>query len=116
MADNIPTCAWLGKSGKRYPYYILPLPAMFNPHQPGNYIYTKINPANNKWTPIYIGHGDLATNVNPNHPMTGCIALKGATHVHVHSEAVEENRVAEVKDLLAMYTNAFAPNGCNPKT
>jgi len=112
MADNIPTCLWLGKSGTQYSYYVLQLPVFFHPNQPGNYIYTRLNDQN-KWTPIFIGQGQLSEWVGPNHPQATCITIKGATHVHVHSTALEEDRAAEVKDLLAMYTNSCTPNGCN---
>lgn len=115
MAD-IPTCIWHGKSGAKYSYYILPLPAQFNPNQPGNYIYAYVN-SENKWAPIFIGEGELSERVGPLHPQAICIAAKGATHIHVHANASEQHRLAEVKDLLGMYSlTAYAPAGCNEKT
>jgi hypothetical protein len=113
MSDN-PTCNWIGASGTLYRYFVHPLPQSFNAGQPGNYIFAKVN-AENKWVPIYIGIGDLGDRVTDNHHQWACIRSKGATHVHVHLNAVESARLAEERDLLANYSNAYAPNGCNEK-
>jgi hypothetical protein len=106
------TCEWTGASGAKYNYYIFAIPPNFDPNQNGNYIYTKI--VNNLWTPIYIGQGDLRDRTT-NHHKANCIASKGATHVHAKLTATEAARKSEEADLLAMYTNAYAPNGCNEK-
>ncbi|MFH2103560.1 MAG: hypothetical protein ABIJ39_09445 [Chloroflexota bacterium] len=108
-----PTVHWIGASGKSYSYIVWPLPANFNPNQNGNYIYTKF--VNNQWIPIYIGQGDLKDRTE-NHHKAACIRNKGATHIHVHLNALEANRLAEERDLLAKYTNAYEPSGCNEKT
>jgi len=71
--------------------------------------------ADNKWIPIYIGQGDLGDRIGPNHHAATCINSKGATHVHVHLNGRVEDRTAEESDLLARYTNAYKPNGCNDK-
>lgn len=113
MAET-PSCNWIGASGKLYRYFIHKLPTSFNANQPGNYIFTKVN-AENKWVPIYIGQGDLGDRVSDDHHKWECIQRKGATHVHVHTNAIEDARLAEEKDLLANYKNAYAPNGCNEK-
>jgi len=113
MSDT-PTCNWIGASGTPYRYFIHKLPVSFNTDQPGNYIFSKLNTAN-KWEPIYIGEGDLGTRVSDNHHQWTCIQRKGATHVHVHTNSTENERLAEERDLLANYTNAYAPNGCNEK-
>jgi hypothetical protein len=42
-----------------------------------------------------------------------CIDAKGATHVHVRVNFDREHRVAEVKDLLENFPQAYAPDGCN---
>lgn len=107
------TCNWNGASGKTYLYHVHTLPFSFDSKQDGNYIYTKI--VNNKWTPIYIGQGDLGDRVGPNHHQANCINNKGATHVHAHLNPVEQNRTNEESDLLASYTNSYKPNGCNEK-
>jgi hypothetical protein len=111
MAEH-PTCNWLGASGKTYTYYIWPLPANFDPNQDGNYIFTKKNSAG-QWVPIYIGQGDLQSRVGDSHHQARCIQSKGATHVHVHRNSGSQSRDAEETDLLARYTNAYAPSGCN---
>jgi hypothetical protein len=108
------TCNWKGASGTSYNYHIHELPVGFNPNQPGNYIFTKLN-SENRWIPIYIGQGDLGDRVSENHHQWTCIQRKGATHVHVHMNANEQSRLAEERDLLAYYTNAYAPNGCNER-
>ncbi len=113
MADT-QTCNWIGTSGTKYLYHVHQLPVSFNKNQDGNYIYTKI--VNNKWTPIYIGQGDLGDRIGPNHHQATCISNKGATHVHVHRNPKEQDRLNEESDLLANYTNAYKPNGCNEKT
>ena len=113
MADQ-PTCTWTGASGTNYTYYIWELPANFDPNQVGNYIYSKKN-SEQKWVPIYVGEGDLASRVSDSHHQAACIKSRGATHVHVHLNANENARKAEEADLLARYTNAYKPNGCNEK-
>jgi len=113
MAEH-PTCTWTGKSGTPYTYYVHKLPTTFDPDQDGNYIYAKKN-AEGKWAPIYIGQGDLADRVSDDHHQAACIARKGATHVHVHLNRTEEDRTTEEADLLARFTNAFKPTGCNEK-
>ncbi len=76
-------------------------------------MYTKI--VNNKWIPIYIGEGDLQTRISDSHHKANCIKEKGATHVHVHLNANEQMRLNEEQDLLANFTNAYMPVGCNEK-
>ena len=107
-----PELHWTGKSGTKYGYWSKPLPFSCNAGQDGNYIFTKI--VNNSWVPIYIGQGDLNDRVNdPTHYK--CATGKGATHVHVHTNAKEQDRLNEESDLLALHTNAYAPTGCNQK-
>ena len=112
MADH-PTINWTGESGKQYKYYIWELPANFSENQDGNYIYSRLN-ENNRWVPIYIGQGDLKDRTE-NHHQADCIKRKGATHIHVHLNGRKEDRLAEERDLLANYTNAYQPNGCNER-
>jgi len=111
--DTEKTCNWIGKSGKSYRYYIWSLPQSFSPNQDGNYIFAKL--VNNLWVPIYIGQGDLGSRIGPYHHKYNCIYSKGVTHVHVHLNTSRESREAEESDLLAYYTNAFYPHGCNEK-
>ncbi len=111
---NSEKCTWVGDSGTEYSYFVHALPVNFDPNQSGNYIFSKKNDRG-KWVPIYIGEGDLAERVNDNHHQAACIVRKGATHVHVHLNANKASRKAEEEDLLARYTNAYTPSGCNEK-
>ena len=113
MGDK-PSCNWKGASGKVYTHYIYALPYSFNEDQDGNYIYAKTN-SNNAWVPIYIGQGDLGNRIGSQHHKADCIQSKGATHVHVHLNSNEQSRLDEESDLLARFTNAYAPDGCNEK-
>lgn len=106
------TCNWQGGSNTLYKYYIHELPTSFDDGQPGNYIYSKLN-ERNLWVPIYIGEGDLGDRVSEDHHQAACIRSKGATHVHVHLNDSQRARQEEEADLLARYTNAYIPHGCN---
>jgi len=109
-----PTCNWTGASGRKYTYHIWPRHPDVKADQIGNYIYAKKN-QNDAWAPIYIGEGDLSVRSTKNHHQIECIDSKGATHIHMHLNAENEDRWAEESDLLARYTNAYAPTGCNIK-
>jgi len=113
MADR-PKCTWTGRSGTGYEYVIHELPVNFSANQDGNYIFSKKNDEG-RWVPIYIGQGDLADRISDDHHQAVCIKKKGATHVHEHLNTKEKERIAEEKDLLANYTNAYKPHGCNEK-
>jgi hypothetical protein len=110
MADQ--TCTWTGASGKSYTYYVYPRGTVVNPGKDGNYVYSKLN-SQNQWVPVYFGEGDLAARAGSNHHQKKCIDSKGATHVHMRLNASKDSRLAEETDLLAHYTNALAPLGCN---
>ncbi len=113
MADS-PTCTWTGASGTDYTYYIHELPVSFKQAY-GNYIYSKTSTKPNRWLPIYIGEGDLSDRISSGHHRADCIEKKGATHVHVHTTSSKEKGQTEEQDLLANYTNAYEPTGCNVK-
>lgn len=107
------TVIWRGASGE-YKYWIYALLTNFNSGQDGNYIYTKI--VGDRWTPIYIGQGDLASRTNiENHNQSHCLKSKGATHIHVHTNGREADRKAEEADLLKAHQEAYKPTGCNEK-
>jgi len=108
------TCTWYGGSGKAYTYYIHPLPIAFNAGQDGNYIFSRMN-EEGKWVPIYIGEGDLADRISDGHHQAASIGQKGATHVHAHLNRAVRDRTDEEADLLARYTNAYKPFGCNER-
>ena len=105
------TCTWTGASGRKYVYDV------YRPHQrvtqqPGNFIYAKMDDRN-RWIPIYIGQGDLTQGAAVEQDRLACIEEKGATHVHLHVNFDKEDRLAEEKDLLDNFPQAFVPNGCN---
>jgi hypothetical protein len=114
VADH-ETCTWTGASGKNYTYYIWPRHPNIDAGQMGNYIYAKKN-SEGRWVPVYIGQGDLSVRSTKDHHRTECIDKKGATHIHMHLNSREPDRLSEERDLLERYTNAYAPNGCNART
>jgi hypothetical protein len=103
---------WSGASGKKYAYVSRELPYSCDRGQNGNYIFTKI--VNNVWIPIYIGQGDLNDRIN-DETHYDCSVGKGATHIHVHLNPLENDRLIEERDLLAGHPSAYAPSGCNEK-
>jgi hypothetical protein len=105
------TCTWIGASGTKYVYHVHPRGTSVTAGQDGNYVYAKMT--NGKWTPVYFGEGDLADRAGKNHHQSNCIDSKGATHVHMHLNASRDARLTEEQDLLAYYTNALTPHGCN---
>lgn len=108
-----PEFYWTGASGKQYAYWSYKLPFSCDAVQNGNYIVTKI--VDKVWFPIYIGQGDLNDRVN-DETHYSCAIRKGATHVHVHLNPIEKNRIAEEQDLLAGVSSyVYAPTGCNEK-
>jgi hypothetical protein len=107
-----PTCTWTGASGADYLYFIYPRHPEINAGQDGNYIYAKKN-SEGKWVPVYIGEGDLSKRATSDHHRMTCIDSKNATHVHLRINGRKEDRRAEERDLLARYTNAHVPSGCN---
>ena len=98
MADA-QTCVWQGVSGVKYTYYVYPRHPSINAGQDGNYIYAKIE--NNSWVPVYFGQGELSVRATGNHHQIECIDSKRATHVHLHVNKAEADRLAEERDLLA---------------
>lgn len=105
------TCTWTGASGKQYTYHVYPRGTNITEGQDGNYIYAKLS--DDGWLPIYFGEGDLCSRAGDDHHKTKCIDSKSATHVHMRLNSTKEARRAEEKDLLANYTNALTPTGCN---
>jgi hypothetical protein len=97
-----------------YIYEIHPRHPELPPNEPGNFIYAKMN-EHKRWLPIYIGEGNLTQLAGPDLRGVACIDAKGATHVHVRVNFAREHRVAEVKDLLENFPEAYAPDGCNEK-
>jgi hypothetical protein len=108
----IPDLYWVGASGLKYGYWVRELPFSCNPGQDGNYIFCKV--VNNFWVPLYMGQGDINDRVNDRLHYKAA-AGKGATHVHVHTNANEIDRASEEQDLLRGHPEAYAPKGCNKK-
>lgn len=107
-----PELYWTGASGTKYRYWSKELPYSCKPDQDGNYIFTKI--VNDKWIPIYIGQGDINDRVNDETYYNYSIG-KGATHVHVHTNSTEADRLDKEQDLLEGHPSAYKPAGCNKK-
>ncbi len=103
---------WVGKSGKRYTYYIKPIEINFTPYQNGNYIFCK--EIDDRWLPLYIGEGDLQKRIDY-HKNEDCIQWKDATHIHCHLNSDNQARLEEEEDLLKNHPEAYAPTGCNVK-
>jgi hypothetical protein len=106
------TCTWTGASGRKYVYDVFRRHPHVPPHQAGNFIYAKMD-QHNRWVPIYIGQGDLTQRSAVERDHTACIDAKGATHVHLHVNFDKEDRLAEEKDLLSNFPQAYGPDGCN---
>lgn len=109
---NEPEVIWTGASGTQYKYWVYPRHPSIK-EVDGNYIYSKV--VNNVWIPIYVGQGDLSVRCTDNHHRIECINSKKATHVHLHTNSAEKDRLAEEKDLLAGHPDAYSPTGCNVK-
>ena len=107
-----PTWHWIGVSDRSYRYKVFKLPVAFDGRQFGNYVLAK-HGVGGRWIPIYIGEGDLAKRIGPNHYKAHCIKSKGATHAHVHLTADEHDRRAEMRDMLSRHREAYEPIGCN---
>ena len=103
---------WTGASGTAYTFYVYERHPTVDPDQFGNYIYCKLNDKK-AWVPIYIGQGDLSVRCTKAHHQQECINSKGATHVHLRLEPKEADRLRAERDLLARFTSAYTPNGCN---
>lgn len=111
MVDN-PTCTWTGASGRKYVYEIHLRHPKLVPNEPGNYIYAKMD-EHRRWVPVYIGAGNLTQRAATDPRVVECIDARGATHVHVHVNADRDDRLAEEKDLLDNFPQAYIPDGCN---
>jgi hypothetical protein len=82
------------------------------PNEPGNFIYAKMD-EHRRWVPIHIGQGNLTQRALAEPARLECIDAKGATHVHLHANYDRDDRLAEEKDLLDNFPQAYAPDGCN---
>lgn len=92
--------------------YPVSRPPEVGANEPGNFIYAKRD-AQRRWVPIFIGQGDLTQVATFDPRKIECIVSKDATHVHVRVNFDKGSRMAEVRDLLANFPQAYAPDGCN---
>ena len=106
-------CKWIGQSGLRYTYTVMTLPCTIHAGQAGNFIFARKNP-DGRWSPVFIGQGDLAVACTPINEQWECIISHRATHIHCHLNDPQQAREQERDDLLSRYKNAFTPYGCNP--
>lgn len=106
------TCTWTGASGRKYIYDVYRRHPKVTPHQAGNFVYAKMD-TQKRWIPIYISQGDLTQRAAVERDRAACIDSKGATHVHLHVNFDKEDRLAEEKDLLSNFPQAYIPDGCN---
>jgi hypothetical protein len=100
MSDT-PTIQWPGQSGRSYKYWIYPIGHSLKA-EGGNYIFAKETKPNS-FTPVYIGQtGDLDLRFDDHHKAP-CVYANGATHIHAHFNANEDDRLAEEADLIAKW-------------
>ena len=102
MADT-PSILWPGKSGKEYKYWIHTMGTTFNNKTGANYVFAK-ETTEVHYKPIYIGQtGNLSERFDNHHKMP-CIKKNSATHICVHLNSSEQNRLAEESDLLQRWS------------
>jgi hypothetical protein len=106
------TCTWTGTSKRKYVYDVYRRHSKEAPHHAGNFIYAKMD-EQHRWVPIYIGQGDLTQRTAIERDYVSCIDAKGATHIHLHVNFDKDDRLAEEKDLLSNFPQAYIPDGCN---
>jgi hypothetical protein len=114
MADQI-VCAGPERPEKKYIYDVHRRHPQVTPNEPGNFIYAKLD-QQNRWVPILMGQGDLTQRAAMDRRHARCIEARGATHVHLHVNFKKEDRLAEERDLLDNFPQAYAPEGCNEKS
>jgi hypothetical protein len=106
------SCTWTGASGRMYIYEVYLRRPKVPPHQAGNFVYAKMD-EQRRWVPIYIGQGDLTQRAAVERDRVACIEARGATHVHLHVNCDKADRLAEERDLLSNFPQAYIPDGCN---
>jgi hypothetical protein len=91
---------WQGNSGKSYEYSIFPISEKQFPRKPGNYIFAQ-EMESGIFKPLYIAHS-----IQLQHEIEfikSNIILKqlGLTHIHLHINWSDTDRLLEVKDLIS---------------
>ena len=96
--SDIPSVIWIGKSGKKYRYWIYDYPKKF-PDKPGNFMIAKI--IGTGWRPVYIGYADDLSQYFETIKDATCIERCFATHVHAHFNPDGESAcIKEAIDIL----------------
>ena len=96
--SNTQTIKWDGKSGREYEYQIFPLNTEFK-EEPGNYAFAKETKPGT-FRPIYFGQTKNLNQRLENHEKEECAKRNGASHIHVHLNPIESDRLSEEKDLI----------------
>ena len=97
-----PEVNWPGTSGRNYGYWVYPIGTNLK-DSPGNYIYAKANNLGT-WNAVYIGQTSSLRDRLNNHEKEPCARQNGATHIHAHIGAFDEQpRMAEEKDLITIH-------------
>ncbi len=99
--------AWQGYSGREYEYSIYPVTEKNFLNFPGGFIFTHKN-KDDLFVPLYIAHTlHLQHTINSINKLA-IFKQHGLSHIHVHVNWSDGDRLAEVKDLI----NAWNPP-CN---
>ena len=107
-----PEIYWDGASGKRYKFWVHKIGYRPKADNEGVYIYAR--PAEHQHEAVYIGQGVLSDRF-ASHEEEGCVTSKGATEIHCCRVSSQDARRRLEKDLLALHTEAYVPEGCNQK-
>ena len=114
---KISSVTFVGASGKQYNFNVYPITEEC-PNESGIYIFSKRVQVNNTFThtPIYIGKAQSFQNRFYNHHKDDCIDRNGANCICLMQVAIEKERDAAEKDLLANYnTKCNVANNTTPK-
>jgi hypothetical protein len=88
----------VGRTGRRYVYFVFELPANIPPGRIGNFIYARLD-ASGAWQALAVGHGALRDRTRG--PGAGTGRVTAATHFHCHVSLAWDDRLAEAADLRA---------------
>jgi hypothetical protein len=97
QSENLIT--WQGYSDKEYAYAIYPVTENHFLNFPGSFIFTHIN-EDDTFLPLYVAH-----TLHLQHTISSIKKLEmfrqhGLSHIHIHVNWSDSDRLAEVKDLI----------------
>jgi hypothetical protein len=96
------TIVWPGLSGIQYQYWIYPISDFLFKAEPGNYIFAREQPDGH--VAIYAGETCNLSERFDNHHKLRCILRHGATHIHAHVSAYDDEvRRYEEADIIARW-------------